>query len=208
MASHASKLWVLLLGLGIAAILLAAQKPKKTIREDSGASSIEKLLLLPPPPPAPPEISFAVSDVISGETKHCESPTNPAAHDRIPGGACSGAAVAVATNAVDFALEKQWRKAIGLYSEAIKLCDSNGTYYNNRAAAYLEIGSSLQAEEDCTKAITLDKKNAKAYLLRGTAREMLGVYKEAMDDFRHALVLEPNNKRASLSAERLRKVFQ
>lgn len=36
--------------------------------------------------------------------------------------------------------EKQWQKAIGLYSEAIKLNDSNGTYYNNRAAAYLEIG--------------------------------------------------------------------
>ncbi|KAL0788094.1 hypothetical protein Bca101_004340 [Brassica carinata] len=104
--------------------------------------------------------------------------------------------------------EKQWQKAIGLYSEAIKLSDSNGTYYNNRAAAYLEIGSFLQAEEDCTKAITLDKKNVKAYLRRGTAREMLGVYKEAMDDFRHALVLEPNNKRASQSAERLRKLFQ
>ncbi|CAG7882738.1 unnamed protein product [Brassica rapa] len=103
--------------------------------------------------------------------------------------------------------EKQWQKAIGLYSEAIKLNDSNGTYYNNRAAAYLEIGSFLQAEEDCTKAITLDKKNVKAYLRRGTAREMLGVYKEAMDDFRHALVLEPNNKRASQSAERLRKLF-
>ncbi|WZY83987.1 hypothetical protein YC2023_030371 [Brassica napus] len=68
--------------------------------------------------------------------------------------------------------EKQWQKAIGLYSEAIKLNDSNGTYYNNRAAAYLEIGSFLQAEEDCTKAITLDKKNVKAYLRRGTAREI------------------------------------
>ncbi|KAG2315852.1 hypothetical protein Bca52824_018974 [Brassica carinata] len=103
---------------------------------------------------------------------------------------------------------KQWQKAIGLYSEAIKLSDSNGTYYSNRAAAYLEIGSFLQAEEDCTKAITLDKKNVKAYLRRGTAREMLSAYKEAMDDFKHALVLEPNNKRASLSAERLRKLFQ
>ncbi|XP_009145949.1 outer envelope protein 64, chloroplastic [Brassica rapa] len=104
--------------------------------------------------------------------------------------------------------EKQWQKAIGLYSEAIKLSENNATYYSNRAAAYLEIGSFLLAEEDCTKAITLDKKNVKAYLRRGTAREMLGEYKEAMDDFRHALVLEPNNKRASLSAERLRKVFQ
>ncbi|KAL0855445.1 hypothetical protein Bca101_060598 [Brassica carinata] len=157
----ASSLWVLL-GSGIAGILLAAAKKlKKTIREDLGAF-IEKLLLLPPPPPAPPKaphpltaLSFAISDLldvsgyvtgfghpdwvrthepasstcpvvsslveggatcvgktvvdelafsISGETKHYESPTNPAAHDRIPGGSCSGAAVAVATNAVDFAL--------------------------------------------------------------------------------------------------------
>lgn len=36
--------------------------------------------------------------------------------------------------------EKQWQKAIGLYSEAIKLNDKNGTYYSNRAAAYLELG--------------------------------------------------------------------
>ncbi|XP_010506209.1 PREDICTED: outer envelope protein 64, chloroplastic [Camelina sativa] len=104
--------------------------------------------------------------------------------------------------------EKQWQKAIGLYSEAIKLSDKTATYYSNRAAAYLEVGGFLQAEEDCTKAITLDKKNVKAYLRRGTAREMLGDYKGAIEDFRYALVLEPNNKRAALSAERLRKAFQ
>ncbi|XP_006297201.2 outer envelope protein 64, chloroplastic [Capsella rubella] len=103
--------------------------------------------------------------------------------------------------------EKQWQKAIGLYSEAIKLSDKNATYYNNRAAAYLEVGGFLQAEEDCTKAITLDKKNVKAYLRRGTAREIKGDYKGAIEDFRYALVLEPNNKRAALSAERL-KLFQ
>lgn len=68
MASHASNLWVLL-GLGIAGILLAAKKLKKTIREDFGAFT-EKLLLLPPPPPAPPKaphpltgLSFAISDL-------------------------------------------------------------------------------------------------------------------------------------------------
>ncbi|CAL9218641.1 unnamed protein product [Arabidopsis halleri] len=36
--------------------------------------------------------------------------------------------------------DKQWQKAIGLYSEAIKLSDNNATYYSNRAAAYLEVG--------------------------------------------------------------------
>ncbi|OMP11738.1 Amidase [Corchorus capsularis] len=104
--------------------------------------------------------------------------------------------------------EKQWQKAVGFYTEAIRLSGNNATYYSNRAAAYLELRSFLQAEADCTKAINLDKKNVKAYLRRGTAREMLGYYKEAIDDFRYALVLEPTNKRAALSAEKLRKVFQ
>ncbi|XP_059643101.1 outer envelope protein 64, chloroplastic [Cornus florida] len=104
--------------------------------------------------------------------------------------------------------DKQWQKAISFYTEAIKLRGNNATYYSNRAAAYLELGSFHQAEADCTKAIDLDKKNVKAYLRRGTAREMLGYYREAIEDFRYALVLEPTNKRASLSADRLRKLFQ
>ncbi|KAH7528570.1 hypothetical protein FEM48_Zijuj05G0086000 [Ziziphus jujuba var. spinosa] len=103
--------------------------------------------------------------------------------------------------------EKQWQKAIGFYTEAIKLNGDNATYYSNRAAAYLEIGSYVAAETDCTKAINLDRKNIKAYLRRGTAREMIGYYKQASEDFKYALVLEPTNKRASQSAERLRKLF-
>ncbi|GFS32332.1 translocon at the outer membrane of chloroplasts 64-III [Actinidia rufa] len=104
--------------------------------------------------------------------------------------------------------DKQYQKAISFYTEAIKLSGNNATYYSNRAAAYLELGSFLQAEADCTKAISLDKKNVKAYLRRGTAREMLGYYKEAIEDFSYALVLEPTNKRAAFSADRLRKLFQ
>ncbi|KAG6746794.1 hypothetical protein POTOM_049161 [Populus tomentosa] len=103
--------------------------------------------------------------------------------------------------------EQQWQKAISYYNEAIKLNDKNATYYSNRAAAYLELGSFQHAEADCSNAINLDKKNVKAYLRRGTAREMLGYYKDAIEDFKYALVLEPTNKRASLSAERLQKVF-
>ncbi|KAF6144586.1 hypothetical protein GIB67_006078 [Kingdonia uniflora] len=103
---------------------------------------------------------------------------------------------------------KQWQKAISFYTDAIKLSGKNATYYSNRAAAYLELGSFLQAEADCSTAITLDKKSVKAYLRRGTAREMLGYYKEAIEDFRYALVLEPTNKRASASADRLKKLFQ
>lgn len=104
--------------------------------------------------------------------------------------------------------EKQWLRAVGFYSEAIKLNGNNGTYFSNRAAAYLELGSFVQAEIDCTKAIELDKKNVKAYFRRGTAREMLGYYNQAIEDFKYALILEPTNKRAAQCAERLMKLFQ
>lgn len=41
---------------------------------------------------------------ISGENRNYGTPTNPAAPARIPGGSCSGAAVAVAAKLVDFSL--------------------------------------------------------------------------------------------------------
>ncbi|KAM7279216.1 hypothetical protein ACFE04_006350 [Oxalis oulophora] len=82
--------------------------------------------------------------------------------------------------------EKQWQKAVGFYTEAIKLSGgNNATYYSNRAAAYLELQRFSQAEDDCTKAISLDKKNVKSYLRRGTAREMLGFYKESIEGSIH-----------------------
>ncbi|KAL0384467.1 UNVERIFIED_CONTAM: Translocon at the outer membrane of chloroplasts 64 [Sesamum radiatum] len=102
---------------------------------------------------------------------------------------------------------KQWNKAVSYYTEAIKLNDANATYYSNRAAAYLELGCFQQAEEDCSRAISLDKKYVKAYLRRGTARESLLLYREALQDFKHALVLEPQNKVASLAEKRLRKLI-
>ncbi|CAN0902269.1 Translocon at the outer membrane of chloroplasts 64 [Linum grandiflorum] len=104
--------------------------------------------------------------------------------------------------------DKQWKKAIGFYTEAIKLNDRNATYYSNRAAAYLEIGGYVDGRKQLTISRLFFHMNVKAYLRRGTAREMLGYYQEAIEDFGHALVLEPTNKRASASAERLRKVFQ
>lgn len=35
---------------------------------------------------------------------------------------------------------KQYNKAVSYYTEAIKLNESNATFYSNRAAAYLELG--------------------------------------------------------------------
>ncbi|KAM3246289.1 outer envelope protein 64, chloroplastic [Capsicum annuum] len=160
MGSQSANLWVLL-GLGLAGILIMTKKLKKTVKADFGAF-VERLNLLPPPQPLPPKaphpltgLTFAVSDVfdingfvtgfgnpdwsrthepasqtstavsalveggatctgrtvvddmafgISGEQSHFDTPTNPAAPARMPGGSSSGAAVAVAANFVDFSL--------------------------------------------------------------------------------------------------------
>ncbi|KAH6767001.1 translocon at the outer membrane of chloroplasts 64-V [Perilla frutescens var. hirtella] len=102
---------------------------------------------------------------------------------------------------------KQWNQASSYYTEAIKLNETNATYYCNRAAACLELGCFQQAEDDCSKAISLDKKNVKAYLRRGKARESLLLYREALQDFKHALVLEPQNKAAGVAEKRLLKLI-
>jgi len=103
---------------------------------------------------------------------------------------------------------RQWSKAVEFYSEAISLSDTNATYYCNRAAAYLELGSFKQAEADCDRALLLDKKNVKAYLRRGFAREVALNYKEALQDFRHALALEPQNRTALAAERRLQKLLK
>lgn len=63
----AANLWVLL-GLGIAGVLLAARRLKRPARPDHGAF-ISRLELLPPPQPPPPQaphpltgLCFAIAD--------------------------------------------------------------------------------------------------------------------------------------------------
>lgn len=156
----AANLWVLL-GLGIAGVLLAARRLRRPARTDHGAF-VARLELLPPPQPPPPQaphpltgLCFAIADAlhvsgyitsfgslewakthdaevltssvvsalvdggaicvgktvidemaysIHGENRYFDTPTNPAAPDRVPGGCSSGSAVAVAGGMVDFAL--------------------------------------------------------------------------------------------------------
>ena len=66
-SSTAANLWVLL-GLGIAGVLLAAKRLRRPARPDNGAF-ISRLELLPPPQPPPPQarhpltgLCFAIAD--------------------------------------------------------------------------------------------------------------------------------------------------
>ncbi|KAJ3697731.1 hypothetical protein LUZ61_001436 [Rhynchospora tenuis] len=68
MSSPSANLWVLL-GLGLAGVLLVTRSLRRVVKKDLGAF-LERLELLPPPPPPPPKaphplsgLSFAVADL-------------------------------------------------------------------------------------------------------------------------------------------------
>ncbi|EPS98608.1 hypothetical protein FOMPIDRAFT_1031313 [Fomitopsis schrenkii] len=72
--------------------------------------------------------------------------------------------------------------AIGHYSAAILLDPINPTYPLNRAAAYLKLGKSEDAERDCDRVLALDTKNVKAVFRRGQARVGLQKLAQARDE--------------------------
>eukprot|EP00850_Spirogloea_muscicola_P004462 SM000019S05006 [mRNA] locus=s19:460014:464021:- [translate_table: standard] len=96
-----------------------------------------------------------------------------------------------------------YEKALGFYSEAIRLDPKRSTYYSNRAMCQLNLNNFAEAEADCTAALKLDKKNVKAILRRATARDFLGYYDDAVEDFRQALIYEPTNRTARDGLHRL-----
>lgn len=67
---------------------------------------------------------------IAGVNKHYDTPTNPAASERVPGGSSSGAAVAVAAKIVGFSLGKVHRLFICHlnYSQLFDSKDSDHLY--------------------------------------------------------------------------------
>lgn len=99
----------------------------------------------------------------------------------------------------------KFEEAAKHYSAALKKADT-AVLRSNRAMAYLKLGEFKGAEEDCTVALTYDKKNVKALLRRGTARAFQGNYEEALSDFEMVLVLEPQNKDAQSEIQRMRRL--
>ena len=71
-------------------------------------------------------------------------------------------------------VQKQYKEAIVAYTEAINQSPEIATYYTNRAAAYLMVLEYNNALNDCNKAISIDKNNAKAYFRSATALKGLG----------------------------------
>ncbi|KAL6444474.1 hypothetical protein ACFW04_001957 [Cataglyphis niger] len=104
---------------------------------------------------------------------------------------------------VQFKMGK-YDEAISRYNEAINICpdenkDDLATFYQNRAAAYEQLKNYNAVKKDCTKALELNPKYAKALLRRARALEQLGDLEAALEDVTAACIHEGFSNQTSLS---------
>lgn len=59
---------------------------------------------------------------------------------------------------------KNYKGALIMYDEAIKLCPENAAYYGNRSACYMMLGMYKKALDDAQKAVALDPTFTKGYI--------------------------------------------
>jgi cytochrome c-type biogenesis protein CcmH/NrfG len=89
-----------------------------------------------------------------------------------------------------------FERALHCYSQCIKSCPSRVTGYTNRALCFLKLNRPGLAEEDCIKALEMDKKNVKGLYRRALARKALKRYSEAAKDLHQLLQIDSNNTAA------------
>lgn len=71
---------------------------------------------------------------------------------------------------------KNYKGALAMYEEAIKLCPDNASYYGNRSACYMMMGMYKKALEDAQKAVALDPTFTKGYIRVTKCCIALGMY--------------------------------
>ena len=88
--------------------------------------------------------------------------------------------------------QKDYTKAIDLYSRAITLSPTNPIYLSNRAAAYSANHQHEEAKADAELAVSADPKYTKAWSRLGLARFVLGDTKGSMEAYEKGIEYEGN----------------
>jgi tetratricopeptide (TPR) repeat protein len=94
-------------------------------------------------------------------------------------------------------------KAIEYYTNSLEF-EKNAIVYANRAISFLRLFKYDFCIGDCEKAISLDKRNIKAYYRRGLAYLSKMDISKALKDFESVLVYDPSNKAAKEEVEKIK----
>merc|ERR1739838_698748 len=89
---------------------------------------------------------------------------------------------------------KDYREALKLYAEAIKLCPDCAAYYSNRSACYMMLGKYHDALNDAREAVRLDSTFVKGYIRVAKCNIALGDATAALSVLRQATEFEPSNR--------------
>lgn len=84
--------------------------------------------------------------------------------------------------AIDLMWAGRYEDAVAVFDEALRLDPSNAENWRNRAESRWQIGRLLEAEDDLTKAIALDRAYDEARAVRGCVRTGLQKWPEALED--------------------------
>ncbi|XP_058800897.1 putative protein FAM10A4 [Phymastichus coffea] len=90
------------------------------------------------------------------------------------------------SDAVSAFVEKDYNKAIKLYTEAILLNPQASLLYAKRGQVYLLLNKPNACIRDCIRALELNPDSAAAHKFRGRAYHLLGKWEEAANDLRLA----------------------
>ncbi|XP_036149710.1 putative protein FAM10A4 [Monomorium pharaonis] len=94
------------------------------------------------------------------------------------------------SEAVSAFVEKDYEKAIQLYTEAIVLNPQAALLYAKRSQVFLILNKPNACIRDCNRAIELNPDSAAAHKFRGRAYHLLGKFEEAANDLRLACKLD------------------
>ncbi|TKY86769.1 hypothetical protein EX895_004409 [Sporisorium graminicola] len=104
--------------------------------------------------------------------------------------------------------KKDWASAVGHYTAAHFADPTEPTYPLNRAMAYIKLGKHIDAERDCTTALSLSPNNVKALYRRATARMGADKLELAIEDYETVLRHDPKNAEAKAGLAKARQDLQ